>query len=411
MDRRDYRITTYQELDTTIKKWAGEIAIFGAGRMGRLVVFDFLSMFGAKINYYFDNHIKPGTVIKDGISVKTIQYLQRNANKILVFVGVKLDFQDEILSRLNDFGVRNIVIIDWHTIAGIMESIEKADVIIQKKYGAFYDDRTFLLRRYEQVCEKKLDLDKPKCFNEKLQWLKLYNRKSEYIQMVDKLGVKEYVSEMVGEKYVIPTIAVWDEVRDVDIEFLPDKFVLKCTHDSGSVCICEDKQSFDIYSAKQKLSECLNINFFWMSREWPYKGVKRKIFAEQYICEERETQLRDYKLFCFAGKVKLVQVDIDRFTNHRRNIYDTNWKRLPFAIGYPMAPEIQINKPVCLNEMIDVAEKLAAGIPHVRIDFYVIEDKPLVGEMTFFHGSGFEKFNSEEWELTMGNWIDMSTLY
>ena len=270
-------------------------------------------------------------------------------------------------------------------------------------------DRYYLKVMWKQWMGYELDLEHPKTFNEKLQWLKLYDRKPEYTMMVDKFRVKQWVADKIGEQYVIPTLAVYGSVDEIDLDELPDQFVLKCNHDSGSVVVCKDKSAFDLDAAKKKLSAGLKQNFYWHSREWPYKRVKRCIVAEQYL-QSGEDDLIDYKLMVFSGEVKC------SFTCTKRNkgeglkvtFFDSNWKKMPFERRYPSDTD-DICKPVSYGEMVRVAEKLCESIPFSRVDFYEIEGKPYFGEMTFFPGAGFEEFEPREWDAVLGDWIKLPT--
>lgn len=273
------------------------------------------------------------------------------------------------------------------------------------KFSKFVPDKLFLQICYKYYLNEDLNLNHPRTFNEKLQWLKLYDRKPEYTKMVDKYGAKEYVANIVGKDYIIPTLAVYYSVEEIDFETLPNQFVLKCTHDSGGVVVCKDKSKLDKQNAIKLLGDGLKKNFYYQNREWPYKNVIPRIIAEQYMVDESGEELKDYKFFCFDGEPKIVQVDYDRFDNHKRNLYDLEWNRLPFTLGFPTDWNHEIAKPEALEEMIEVARQLSKGIPHVRVDLYHIKGKVYFGEMTFYHGSGFEKFTPEEWNNTLGEWI------
>lgn len=273
------------------------------------------------------------------------------------------------------------------------------------KFSKFVPDKLFLQICYKYYLNEKLNLNHPRSFNEKLQWLKLYDRKPEYTKMVDKYGAKEYVANIVGNDYIIPTLAVYNSVEEINFEALPYQFVLKCTHDSGGVVVCKDKLKLDKQNAIKLLGDGLKKNFYYQNREWPYKNVIPRIIAEQYMVDESGEELKDYKFFCFDGEPKIVQVDYDRFDNHKRNLYDLEWNRLPFTLEFPTDWNHEIAKPVALGEMIDVARQLSKGIPHVRVDLYHINGKVYFGELTFYHGSGFEKFTPEEWNYTLGEWI------
>lgn len=250
------------------------------------------------------------------------------------------------------------------------------------------------------------DLKNPKLFNEKLQWLKLHDRNPLYTKLVDKYEVKNIVSEKIGDEYIIPTLAVWNTFDEIDFDTLPDKFVLKCTHDSGGVVIVKDKQSLNLKNVEKKINECMSLNYYWLGREWAYKNVKPRIIAEEYIEPEGSGDLRDYKFFCFNGKVMLIQVDFDRFSEHKRNIYDTKWNYIPAFIHYPTHPEIKISCPENLDEMILIAEKLSHKIPFLRVDLYNVNGHIYFGELTFYHGSGFEIIRPESFEYQLGEYIE-----
>lgn len=266
-------------------------------------------------------------------------------------------------------------------------------------------DERFLKLQFRARMGKPLNLKEPRTFNEKLQWLKLYDRKPEYTQMVDKYEVKAYVAKLIGEEYIIPTLGVWDRFEDIDFDVLPAQFVLKCTHDSGGLVICKDKSKLDKAAAKAKIEKSLKRNYYLSGREWPYKNVKPRIIAEKYMVDESGIELKDYKVFCYNGQPKAVQVDFDRFIEHKRNVYSPQWELLDVGIQYPRDPNRIIEKPKKLEEMLRLAERLSTGIPHIRTDFYIIKDKIYFGELTFYHGSGYEKFTPEEWDVTFGSWI------
>lgn len=272
----------------------------------------------------------------------------------------------------------------------------------------FLSDKTFLNITYLIHFGKKIDWDNPRSFNEKLQWLKLNDRNPAYNRLVDKYEVKEYVANILGDQYIIPTIGVWDNVEDVPFNSLPDQYVIKCTHDSGSVCVCTDKNHFDVESAKKKLSKGLKKNLFYWGREWPYKNVKARIIAEKYL-EDKNGSLNDYKLMCFNGEVKCSFVCSDRFNGKGLKVtfFDKEWVKMPFCRHYPSA-DYEIPAPTTYNKMVELAEKLAKGIPFVRVDFYEVNGHPYFGEMTFFPGNGVEEFRPEEWDYTLGNWIDIN---
>lgn len=269
--------------------------------------------------------------------------------------------------------------------------------------------KTYLKLKYKASTGKKLNLKEPQTFNEKLQWLKLYNKNPIYTTMVDKYEAKKYVAERIGEEYIIPTLGEWDKFDDIDFDTLPNQFVLKCTHDSGGLFIVKDKSTFNKEKAKRKIKKSLKANFYLWGREWPYKNVKRRIIAEKYM-EDTETQeLRDYKFFCFDGEVKALFVATDRGKideETKFDFYDEHFNHLPFLHGHPNATK-EIKKPLNFDKMKELASILSKDIPHVRVDFYEIDREIYFGELTFFHHGGFVPFEPEEWDYKFGDYIKL----
>ena len=276
-----------------------------------------------------------------------------------------------------------------------------------KGYFNSMSDEKYLRNMYRGTVGKRLNLGDPQTFNEKLQWLKLYDRKPEYTMMVDKYAVKEYVSCRIGSEYIIPTLGIWDNFDDIDFASLPNQFVLKCTHDSGGIVICKNKGAFDIKQAKKKMEESLKRDYYLYGREWPYKNVPRKIIAEQYMEDTETSELRDYKFFCFGGKVKALFIATERQSVNEEtkfDFFDENYCHLPITNGHPNAKIIP-EKPYNFEKMKVLAEKLSENIPHLRVDFYEVNGKIYFGELTFFQNSGFVPFEPTEWDLKFGEWI------
>lgn len=269
-------------------------------------------------------------------------------------------------------------------------------------------DSTYLKTFYWAYRGEKLDLENPKKYSEKLQWLKIHDKNPKYTNLVDKYEVKNIIQDKIGSQYIIPTLGVWDNFDDINFKELPNQFVLKCTHDSGGIVICKNKEELNIKEAKKKLQKHLLNNFYNFGREWPYKNVKPRIIAEKYMVDESQKELKDYKIFCFHGEPKMIQVDTGRFSNHRRNIYDINWNLQNIRAEHDCELETKIEKPVKLDEMLEIAKFLSKDIPHVRVDLYSIKDKIYFGELTFYHGSGIEKIGTTEDELKIGKWLDLS---
>lgn len=274
------------------------------------------------------------------------------------------------------------------------------------------DDKTYLSLRYLIRFGKVLNWKNPKTYNEKLQWLKLNFRLPIMTKMVDKVEAKQYVAELIGDEYIIKTLGVWNCFEDINFEILPNRFVLKTTHDSGGVVICKDKANFDKETAKAKLEKSLKHDYFISSREWPYKDVPHRIIAEEYLVDESGYELKDYKWFCFDGDVRALFIATDRGNeteDTKFDFYDSNFKHLPVLNGHPNAKRI-IEKPRGFDEMKFLASKLSKGFPHLRVDFYDINGKIFFGELTFFHWSGMKPFEPEEWDYTFGRWIKLPNI-
>lgn len=272
-------------------------------------------------------------------------------------------------------------------------------------------DKLFIKLKFRLVMGYKLNLKNPQTFSEKLQWLKLYDRNPDYTIMVDKVKAKEYVASILGREYIIPTLGVWDNPDQIDFEALPDRFVLKCNHNSGlGMYICKDKSKMDIEEVKAELRKGLKQNYYKYNKEWPYKNVPRKILAETFINPSSKTNdLADYKFFCFDGEPKFCQVISGRETGMQVDFFDKEWNHQPFHEPYdtPFANPMP-QRPEHLDLMWNVARKLAEGKAFVRIDFYDVNGKVYFGEITFFPTSGLGGFEPKEWDIKLGNWIKLS---
>lgn len=268
-------------------------------------------------------------------------------------------------------------------------------------------DKTYIRWKYYTSTGRKLELKNPKRFNEKLQWLKLYNRDPLYTQLVDKFEVRSFVEQKIGREYLTNCYGVYDTFDDIPFKELPNSFVMKCTHDCGSIVICKDKAKLDFAAARKKLSNALKHNYFYQGREWPYKNVRPRIIVEEYLEDLDKGDLLDYKFFCFGGKSKLLFIVSGRqSTDMRLDFYDMEFQHMPFERGYPNS-ENGHEKPRQFELMIELAEKLSENIPFVRVDFYDIKDRVVFGEMTFFPGGGMEEFTPDEWDYKLGEWLPL----
>ena len=283
--------------------------------------------------------------------------------------------------------------------------------LLLQKFGRWIPDKPYLQMMFYIQMGKRLNLKNPHTFSEKLQWMKLYNRKPEYSMMVDKYAVKDHVAGIIGREYIIPTLGVWNRPEDIDWDSLPHQFVLKTTNGGGSkgVVICKEKDSFDRKKAVMELNQAFHRNIYKKFREWPYKDIQARIIAEQYMEDNATKELRDYKFFCFDGKVKALFIASDRMANGEEtkfDFFDENYHHLPLTNGHPNA-DVLPTKPVCFEKMKELSAKLSAGIPHVRVDFYEVNGKVYFGELTFFHWSGMKPFVPENWDTQFGEWIHL----
>lgn len=287
------------------------------------------------------------------------------------------------------------------------------DSIVNNFFG-FLPDKQYLSLRYRILMGKWINWRKPKLYQEKLQWLKVYNRQKRYTEMVDKITAKDYAARIIGEKYIIPTLGVWDNFDEIDFEKLPNQFVLKTNNGGGSmgVVVCTNKSVLDKKSAKKQLELSLKGSIYKCYREWPYKDVKPKIFAEAFMEDDGEFNkggLADYKFTCFNGKADNVMVCCERQTGETKfYFFDQAWNLLPLnKRGKETNPNFKLPKPDCMDEMFEIAGKLSEGIPFLRVDLYYINGRPYFGETTFFPASGFDSNILPETEILFGDKIQL----
>lgn len=269
-------------------------------------------------------------------------------------------------------------------------------------------DEPYIKIMYHLAMGKKLNLDNPLTYNEKLQWLKLYDRNPDYVIMVDKYRARDYVASKIGAEHLIPLLGVWERAEDIDFESLPNQFVLKCNHDSGSIVICTDKSKLDRQFTIAKLRCALKTSGYWHGREWPYKDVSPRVIAEKYMVDDSGTELRDYKFMCFNGEHRCTFTVTERFTSEKLKVtfFDKDWNKMPFERHYPMSKK-EILKPKSYDDMVRWAELLSKDIPFARIDFYEVGGIAYFGEITLYPGNGTEEFSPEEWDRTLGDWLQL----
>lgn len=280
-----------------------------------------------------------------------------------------------------------------------------------KNTGFLLSDSRYLILLFKYKVGYPLHLDNPQTYNEKLQWIKLYYHRPEMPTMVDKYSVKDYVANKIGGEYIIPTLGVWNDAKNIEWDKLPNQFVLKTTNGGGSsgVIICKDKSKIDIPKTVKSLNSSLKFDIFKEFREWPYKNVKARVIAEEYLEEKDKASLADYKVMCFDGKVKLIEYHEGRYTSHHtQDFYDRDWNLTKITQGrYGEFNKNPSPKPALLDEMIRLSEILAEGLPHVRVDWYIVDNHLYFGELTFFDGSGLCPWDRYEDDLLMGSWITL----
>lgn len=275
----------------------------------------------------------------------------------------------------------------------------------------YISDKAFVEKEYFLNTGEKLNLVHPQKFNEKLQWLKLYDHNPQYTIMVDKYRARQYIKDVIGDQYLIPLLGVWEKPDEIEFDLLPNQFVLKCNHNSGTgMCVCKDKNRIDISKIKRELRKGLREDYYSVHREWPYRDVTRQIIAEKYMVDEGGEVLTDYKFFCFNGEPRVMYISNDGAENPRTDFFDMEFNHLPIIMKDPNSEQLP-KKPQNFELMKELAEKLSEGIPFLRTDFYEINGNVYVGELTLYHNAGLSHIEPEEWSYKLGSYIDLSIAY
>lgn len=276
-----------------------------------------------------------------------------------------------------------------------------------KRLSRLIPDRLYIQLRYFMKFRRFCDLSDPKTYNEKLQWMKLNYRIPGEWALVDKFEVKHRVAAQIGGDYIIPTLGLYDSVDEIDFDTLPDSFVLKCTHDSGGVVLVRDKSRLDVAAARKKLQQTMEKNYFYGGREPHYRDITPRIIAEPFLQDDGAGQLLDYKFFCFDGEAKALFIASDRASgNVKFDYFDADYKSLDIRQPYPNS-DVRPEKPERYDQMLDIAQKLAQGHPHVRVDLYQVNGRVYFGELTFYHFGGMEPFTPEKWDRVFGDWLTL----
>lgn len=395
---------SFFSLTGIIKK---KVCIYGAGEIGSFLGFLLVKNLGFRIECYIDSY-KRGKC--NGLEINNPKWLIQRKNDFFVFVAVEGFHGKEICNYLQDNEIKDYFWIceggdEWLSELG--EYLENTSNIgLKNMFNSFLDDKEYLKLRFHRRMGYIPDLDNPQTFNEKINWLKLHDHNPKYTVMADKYGVKDIVERIIGKEYVIPLLGVWDSFDAINFDLLPNQFVLKCTHDSGSVAICRDKTLFDIQQARERLEKRLKMNYFWPDREWVYRGIKQRIIAEKYV-SDGNASLIPYKIFNFMGVPKIIQViQGDKTSEESIDYYDTDWNLLDIHQNFPNSSN-HISKPKELDHMLKLASKLSEKIPFVRTDFYIVKGQILFSEFTFYSDSGAERFYPDHWDRDLGEWIDI----
>lgn len=292
----------------------------------------------------------------------------------------------------------------------IKENRGELKASIVKLFSPLFPDRRYLSLMFRYRMGYNINWERPKTFSEKLQWLKIYDRNPIYTKLVDKYEVKDYVSRLIGDKHVAKTLGIWNTPDEIDFSILPQQFVLKTTHGGGNsgVIICKDKDRLNLKATRHTLSESMQQDLYRDSREWPYKNVKRRIIAEEFLEDKMTGELRDYKLFCFNGKVRALFVATERQTRKEPffDFFDRDYRNLNIKQGHPNA-EVPPQRPDLFEQMVTIAEQLSKNIPHVRVDLYQVNGQIYFGEYTFYHFGGMVRFDPEKWDTIFGDWLTL----
>lgn len=365
--------------------------VFGTGYAGKMSMYILKYIYDVDVVCAFDNsHSNDGKVFWGDIRC-TMPTLKDTDIPVLVCI-FNPSIAQKVRIQCEQLGYNTIHIVTEDDIA-----LETSS----------WDERKCIELMYYCRTGEQLNIDSPVTYNEKLQWLKLNVQDPAQRDLTDKAVVKDYVKKLIGDKHVIPTLGIWNSFDEIDFDKLPDRFVLKCTHDSGSVMIIDDKDKMDISGMREQFSAALKREYYYTAREPNYISIPGRIIAEPLLTDDRSDYLKDYKVFMFDGQPRIIQVDYDRFRNHSRIMYSADWKNLGFSTLYPYDASKEEPRPKELDEMLSLASKLSAGMPHVRVDFYIANDTIYFGELTFFHGGGYERFSDEKWNITMGQWLKL----
>ena len=398
----------YINFEKKCNQWKGKVCLYGAGLIGKTWGYDVIVATGLKPDFYCDKRYGKDDHI-NGLAFVDLNYLESIRESVLVFMTLKEEYQKEVKEELMRRGINNTVEMGDSFFQGFIHSIQNSgDEFLIKKYEHIVDDKKYIERRFEAIMGYKLNLDDPRTFNEKIQWLKLNDRKPVYTTLVDKATVKDYVARIIGYEHIIPTIGIWDRFEDIDFGSLPNQFVLKCTHDSGGIVICYDKTYFEYDLAKEKLNKCLDTDYYLMWREWPYKNVKPRIIAEPFF-DDSGMEYQKNNTICYDDEPKIVEVDYGGFAERKRNVYGLDWEKIDAVLGkYKNVKAGKKSKKI--DEMIFIANSISKSMKLIKTDFYLIDDQLFFCELTFYQEFGLTETILERFGIDLNDLIRLSNM-
>jgi len=393
--------------------WKDKVCIFGAGKNGKECVYEWITyLLDMSVDFYCDNY-KSGEML-NGLPVYSLDYIEANFKQVLYIISVAGEKGEEIRTQLKERGCENVIVLNKLSLIDELEQylMKECDTEVQQLFKNLTDDAIYLEYLFKLVMGKKLDINNPKTFNEKLQWIKLNDRLPVYPVWADKYAVRAYVKEKFGEKYLIPLVMKTNDVRDLKAENMPDyPVIIKTNAGCHDYTIIRDKNKVDWEAIQEKYSEFLKHNLYYSTREWHYKDIKPCIVVEKLLMTREGKIPNDYKLQFFNGELQFVYCTIDREGKNYRKIYNPEWKFMEFIMGEGNDIDYEnpdINAPETFEEMIRIGKEVSRGKHYVRMDYYEVEGELYFGEITLCHGAGFDKFNPECYDLYWGERLKLN---
>lgn len=404
MKRRLERAKEFVDLSIT---WQGNVCIYGAGNFGTGWAFELINDYALmKVDFYVDTY-KAGQNI-NGIEIKNIDYLKERKDVTICFIALAEEMAIKVYEQLQSNGIEKVFVLsDPSFVDDLDEYIcEYCDEKIIERYQKLTDDKQYLTRMFKKRMGYELDIENPKTFNEKLQWLKVNERQDILPLLTDKYLVREYIREKFGEQYLIPLLFVTEDYREITDDNIPNEnCIIKTNCGSHDYYIIRNKKEVDIEILQNRYKDLLDSNYYYKGREWNYKNINPCIIIEKLLEDKNGKIPNDYKLTFFNGELQFVYCSIDREGDNYRKIYDPNWNPMDFSMGHSLEEYKQfpdIEPPKSLNDMIRIGKEIAKELPYVRVDFYDVDGKLYCGEITLYHGSGFDKFYPEKYDRIWG---------